>query len=517
MRRLQRSPRLPIRLLSGVRSECASQAHCCTCPVSSHGPRSDFANGFLVAEILSRYYKSDISLHSFDNGLGLVKRIENWALIDKFLRKIGSPIDRNIIDQVIHCKKDAAIPLMEQLYTLLTHKTSVAAVTASATRNGWHRSQPAIWICMQSQSLLALHALSQPVPRCLRTAAFAPLSTPCSIQATRPVRDVEVVPAFARPTASQLIKERMSEADLAQANTLDHSVAPGKAAKVLAEHMQKLKLEREIDPARFQPKPIAASASSTIKHAPRKSVGEGTFREVTVRQVDDKGAVLQSRANHANHARSPSQQSARSTAPASPSHAAGAAAQAASPTAAAAASSHAHSSSFSATSAAANGGKASLSALSSALVHVLGPASADLLASSSATGGKESILLFAEGDILRLGDAHAAHVVAAVSAQVGPYLADQALSNPKEFWQTCGVYFTLLDRLPHDSLAFASAISAFSSLGLGLVSRDPGTSTELWFDFAFSKYAHLLRGQSRKAFQAAKVAYAFIGDSPEQH
>jgi len=118
--------------------------------VPSPVPRSDFANGFLVAEILSRYYKSDISLHSFDNGLGLVKRIENWALIDKFLRKIGSPIDRNIIDQVIHCKKDAAIPLMEQLYTLLTHKTSARS----------NSNDPSDLDCMQqSQSLLALDAL----------------------------------------------------------------------------------------------------------------------------------------------------------------------------------------------------------------------------------------------------------------------------------------------------------------------------------------------------------------------
>lgn len=131
------APLLPI--LSGA-AMCHPRSPLLLPSVPSPVPRSDFANGFLVAEILSRYYKSDISLHSFDNGLGLVKRIENWALIDKFLRKIGSPIDRNIIDQVIHCKKDAAIPLMEQLYTLLTHKTSARSDSDSDAERPWRDS-----------------------------------------------------------------------------------------------------------------------------------------------------------------------------------------------------------------------------------------------------------------------------------------------------------------------------------------------------------------------------------------
>ena len=38
--------------------------------------RRDFANGFLVAEILSRYYS--VPLHAFDNGSTLAVKKDNW-------------------------------------------------------------------------------------------------------------------------------------------------------------------------------------------------------------------------------------------------------------------------------------------------------------------------------------------------------------------------------------------------------------------------------------------------------
>lgn len=37
--------------------------------------RRDFANGFLVAEVFSRYYEQDIHMHSFSNGNSLDNRV----------------------------------------------------------------------------------------------------------------------------------------------------------------------------------------------------------------------------------------------------------------------------------------------------------------------------------------------------------------------------------------------------------------------------------------------------------
>ena len=64
----------------------------------------DFSNGFLVAEIFSRYFQYDIQLHSFDNGSSLKKKLDNWHLLEKFFRKRNVSIERELIDGCIHNK-----------------------------------------------------------------------------------------------------------------------------------------------------------------------------------------------------------------------------------------------------------------------------------------------------------------------------------------------------------------------------------------------------------------------------
>ena len=49
--------------------------------------RSDFSNGFLVAEILSRYYPSEVALHSFDPAAtNVARKRDAWELILKLTR-----------------------------------------------------------------------------------------------------------------------------------------------------------------------------------------------------------------------------------------------------------------------------------------------------------------------------------------------------------------------------------------------------------------------------------------------
>ncbi|MCQ2819265.1 MAG: calponin homology domain-containing protein [archaeon] len=59
--------------------------------------KKDFNNGFLVAQILSRYFpitndpinnKRAIQMHQIDNGFSMARRKDNWEQIKKFLTKI---------------------------------------------------------------------------------------------------------------------------------------------------------------------------------------------------------------------------------------------------------------------------------------------------------------------------------------------------------------------------------------------------------------------------------------------
>ena len=55
--------------------------------------RRDMANGFIVAEVLSRYFPKEVNIFSFDNGLRKEKRRDNWEQISKLLQKKEMTLD----------------------------------------------------------------------------------------------------------------------------------------------------------------------------------------------------------------------------------------------------------------------------------------------------------------------------------------------------------------------------------------------------------------------------------------
>lgn len=86
-------------------------------------PKRDFSNGYLVAEILSRYYPKDISMNSFENGTRLAAKCDNWEQIYKVFKRKGLNIAKQEFDAVIHCAPGAAPAFIFHLYNVLTKRT----------------------------------------------------------------------------------------------------------------------------------------------------------------------------------------------------------------------------------------------------------------------------------------------------------------------------------------------------------------------------------------------------------
>lgn len=84
--------------------------------------RRDFSNGFLVAEMISRFHPNEINMHSYSYGISYETKKDNWEQLEKYFKKKSIPITRQMIQDVIDCKPDAAIPVINVIYTYLTDR-----------------------------------------------------------------------------------------------------------------------------------------------------------------------------------------------------------------------------------------------------------------------------------------------------------------------------------------------------------------------------------------------------------
>ena len=92
----------------------------------------DFANGYLVAEILAHYFPSDVSMHSFDrNASSVHKKRDNWGLLVKIFKKHDMDIRTREWEAVCAAEDGAALALVEKLH----HALAGGAHFQGATRD----------------------------------------------------------------------------------------------------------------------------------------------------------------------------------------------------------------------------------------------------------------------------------------------------------------------------------------------------------------------------------------------
>lgn len=89
--------------------------------------KRDFANGFLIAEIFSRYYDKDIQMFSFENGTSLSTKRDNWNQLLRFFIKKGiepggAAVSKTEVEEVIYCKPEPTERFINRVYEFLTGK-----------------------------------------------------------------------------------------------------------------------------------------------------------------------------------------------------------------------------------------------------------------------------------------------------------------------------------------------------------------------------------------------------------
>ncbi|KAG1669298.1 hypothetical protein FOA52_014859 [Chlamydomonas sp. UWO 241] len=86
---------------------------------SIKNPRRDLSNGFLLAEVLCRYFPADVQMHSFENVTSVERKKANWGLLLKLFKRKRIPVDKALADAAIAAEGDAAVEVLQLIYTFI--------------------------------------------------------------------------------------------------------------------------------------------------------------------------------------------------------------------------------------------------------------------------------------------------------------------------------------------------------------------------------------------------------------
>ncbi|KAI9206170.1 uncharacterized protein BJ171DRAFT_580248 [Polychytrium aggregatum] len=95
-------------------------------------PKRDFANGYLVGEIFSRYFPGEIHIHRFYTGDSMGLRENNWSELAKFFQKQSIKIPQEAMNAVMTCQPDAAVLFVRNTFALLTNRRVLGDIEPDA-------------------------------------------------------------------------------------------------------------------------------------------------------------------------------------------------------------------------------------------------------------------------------------------------------------------------------------------------------------------------------------------------
>lgn len=437
--------------------------------------KRDFSNGFLVAEIFSRYYAREIQMHAYDNGTAAKSKRDNWAQLIKVFRKIGLPdlVNEEKAHWIASLEDGAACTFLCKAYTALTG-------------------------------------------RAIQTAT------------KKPTQGRE--PGYAKDISLTKVRKAMKSNALSEDS--DIQTVSRIISGVVGEHERSIQEERIQDPDRFSvvlgqrsSQMIPRSTSDTDEEVPVVRV-----KEIQVKQLDRNITHLRASKQMGGNM-SPSSQNARgalpSVRPVNPygnEHGGG------SPDAGGHSSSSptmsdkydsfpVGGSSMSGNNRGQGGGgllpENSLSLLNSCIGRILRPESfPSYVESMDPYTNFISALSFlkSEGDLddLLCG---CLYEIRLSSAQ----LADACALTPKQFWKVADLFCAIIISCPVQTSTYQNAIDTLSDIGKNICAKEPASSLPLFSDFAFGKLGSTIQRNPLKRQGIMRVLLAFSPTDTHSH
>ena len=116
----------------------------------------DLSNGFIVAEILGRYFPKEINIYTYDNGLRIDRKIDNWEQITKVLQKKDFILTKEQFEPIIYYAPEAALKFLKRLYELLLGKKFPEPVKLQQQEPKPHFAKPTALILSRDRELVRI-------------------------------------------------------------------------------------------------------------------------------------------------------------------------------------------------------------------------------------------------------------------------------------------------------------------------------------------------------------------------
>jgi hypothetical protein len=409
---------------------------------------------------MSRYYDKDISMHSYDNGIGVKVKKDNWDQLYKLFSRIPDlePLTvKEDIDAIIHCQNGAAVAFLTKLYQCLTKRTIQTTVVP-----------------------LAVSALNAP--------------------STKSKDTIDLIPPYAKPTGTALIREKMRAPEIAEVN--DQQEMSKKVRNIQAQHEETLQLERLIDPDRYTSrsktqilrgttKPLqneenlVLTTQNVVKEVQIKSLNEKMFAQLrATREAKESEYYLNGGSSPTGHGtgfRNLSLHDGRSGA-----------------------TGNAH-----------VGDAGQRRRAIDLLNEHIGRKASSLIGLDPRKEKFEAFLDLVHSNSI-IGENELASVLRDISGEAG-IIASAILDFPKDFWKISGLLFPLLIDQESESAIYQAAQHVFLSLGHQCVQHDPSASSLLLTDFLLPRIALNLGLYATKRHDLLEIVYAFAGPTVLAH